>query len=117
VSEIGQLIAKLDDASFVEREKASRALEGLEEGAEPALRRAVEESPSAEVRHRAETLLDKLEGHAVIGERLRSVRAIELLEHYATEEAKAVLARLAEGMPEARRTREAKEALRRLGQP
>ena len=113
-SEMAKLIARLDDASSVERDKASRALEALEEAAEPALREAVKASPSAEVRRRAEKLLEKLEGPGVTGEHLRSVRAIELLEYYATPEAKALLDLLADGAPEARRTREARASLRRL---
>lgn len=115
--EMAKLIARLDDASSTERDKASRELEGLEEAAEPALREALKMSSSAEVRRRAEKLLEKLEGPMVTGERLRSVRAVELLEYYATPEAKALLTRLAEGAPEARRTREAKASLRRLERP
>jgi RNA polymerase sigma factor (sigma-70 family) len=113
-AEVANLIARLNDDSFAERDTASRILEGLEEAAEPALRHALKASPSAEVRRRAETLLEKLEAPVAAGEYLRSLRTIELLEYYATPEAKALLARLADGAPDARRTREAKASLRRL---
>jgi RNA polymerase sigma factor (sigma-70 family) len=114
--ELAKLIARLDDDDSAEREKASRALEALEEAAEPALRQAAKESASAEVRRRAEKLLETLEG-PVTAERLRVLRAIELLEYYATSEAKTLLARLADGAPLAQRTREAKASLRRLERP
>jgi hypothetical protein len=48
------------------------------------------------------------------GQTLRSLRAIEVLEHLATPEARQVLQKLAEGAPNVRLTREAKAALARL---
>ena len=42
------------------------------------------------------------------------LRAIEVLEHIGTAEARQVLKSLANGAPEARRTREAKSSLERL---
>jgi hypothetical protein len=60
-----------------------------------------------------ENLLARLEA-APSGEWLRALRAIELLEYFATPEARASLEGLAEGAPEARLTQEAKAALERL---
>ena len=53
---IEELLAKLDDESYETREAASRDFPPLGFVAEKALRRAVESSPSAEVRIRARVL-------------------------------------------------------------
>jgi hypothetical protein len=45
---------------------------------------------------------------------LRGLRAVAVLEHIGTPEAKQLLVNLSEGAPEARLTREAKAALGRL---
>jgi hypothetical protein len=47
---------------------------------------------------------------------LRDHRAMQALEHIGMRSAREVLQALAEGAPEARRTEEAKDLLRRLGQ-
>jgi hypothetical protein len=108
-----QLIAELDDDDFTVREKATAELEKLAEAAEPALRKAVEDAASAEVRQRAKALVDKLEGKSA-GERWRRLRALEVLEQAGTPEARQLLEKLAEGAPEARFTQEARASLRRL---
>jgi hypothetical protein len=91
-----------------------RELEELGELAEAALRKMLAGKPSLEARRRAEELLEKLRGPLPAGERLRSLRAVEVLEHAGTESARELLTRLASGAPEARLTREAKGALQRL---
>jgi RNA polymerase sigma factor (sigma-70 family) len=113
---VDQLLADLDSDEFAVRETAARELEGLGEGAEPALRQALAGRPSAEVRRRVEGLLEKLDV-AHTPERLRAVRALEVLEYVGTEEARKLLRQLATGAPEARLTREAKAALGRLDRP
>jgi truncated hemoglobin YjbI len=65
------------------------------------------------VRRRLESLLDSVEGPGE-AEWLRDVRALEVLEHIGTPEARQVLKVLAEGAPEARLTQEAKASLERL---
>jgi WD40 repeat protein len=110
---IDRLIADLDSDDFALREKATKELEELGESTEPALRKLLAGKPSAEVRQRAEALLEKLD-LARSPDRLRGVRALEVLEHVGTEEAKELLKNLAKGAPEARQTREAKASLDRL---
>jgi hypothetical protein len=107
------LIAGLDQEDFAARERASRELEKLDTVAAAALSKALAGRPSAEVRRRVENLLARLEA-APSGEWLRALRAIELLDYFATPEARASLEELAEGAPEARLTQEAKGALERL---
>jgi WD40 repeat protein len=109
-----RLIADLDSAHFAVRSQAARELERLGEGAVPALRQALDGKPSAELRRRAEQLIDKLVSRTPSGERLRALRAIEVLEAIGNSEARSALARLVKGLPEAHQTREAKRALDRL---
>jgi hypothetical protein len=56
--------------------------------------------------------MDKLAGWS--GERLRTLRSIEVLESIATADAKKVLDKLAHGSPKARITQEANTSLARL---
>jgi WD40 repeat protein len=109
-----RLIADLDSTSFTAREKAFEDLSRLDDLAEPGLRKKLAAKPSLETRRRIETLLRKLHGPVTSAEKLRSLRAVEVLEHIATQEAGKLLENLAAGAPEARPTQEAKGALRRL---
>jgi hypothetical protein len=111
---LARLIADLDAASFARREAASAELARLGSLAEAGLKQAVEKSPSAEVRKRAEALLQKLEGRALTSSVLQSVRALEVLERIATPEARQVIAELAEGTVHARVSEEALASLARL---
>lgn len=70
--------------------------------------------PSLELRRRAEGVLTELEGHPLPAAQWRAFRAIEVLEHIGTPEARRVLKRMAGGAWEARQTREAKASLARL---
>jgi hypothetical protein len=109
-----QLLANLDGDAFEKREAASRELAQLGEQAEAALRQALKDRPSLEMRRRLEALLDKLEHRTLPPETLRILRAIEILEHLGTPEARCCLDALAKGAPQARQTQEAKRALDRL---
>lgn len=115
-SRLSHLLADLDSDQFAVRDKATRELEALGELAEAAIRKLLSGKPSLEARRRGEQLLEKLRGPLPAGERLRSLRATEVLEHAGTEQARRLLARLADGAMEARLTREAKGALQRLDQ-
>ena len=70
--------------------------------------------PSAELRVRAARLLDKFAGKVPAPDVLRRQRALEVLEHIGTAEARALLEEIARGAPEAGLTREAKAALLRV---
>jgi hypothetical protein len=112
---ISRWIAALDSNRFAVRDQAAKELDRLGELAEPALRQALErQGLSLEMRRRLEQLLAQLHGPVTEPERLRALRAIEVLEHIGTAEAKQMLANLAKGAPQARVTQEAKVALERL---
>jgi RNA polymerase sigma factor (sigma-70 family) len=113
---LARLLADLDNDDFAARQKAIAELEKLGEIALPAYHRALEGKPTLEARRRLEDLQAK--AHAawwdVSGERLRMLRAIEVLELAGTKEAREVLETLAAGAEGARLTEEAKAALGRL---
>jgi hypothetical protein len=70
---IARLIGDLDCDRFTTREEAAAELERLEEGAKPALRKALEGQPSLEVRRRVEPLLRRMEEATQSPERLRAL--------------------------------------------
>jgi RNA polymerase sigma factor (sigma-70 family) len=109
-----KLVKDLDSARFADRENAARSLETLGELAVPELEKALQSTTSLEVRRRVERLLDKARGPVLQPDAIRSLRAVEVLDSIGTEEARSVLASLAQGAPEARLTREARASLARL---
>jgi RNA polymerase sigma factor (sigma-70 family) len=117
---VARLLPDLDRDDFAVRQKAAAELEKLGPPAEPLLRQALQGDLSPEARRRLERLLDSVEG-ACEGEWLRDVRALEVLEHIGTPEARRLVEAWAGGEPGARRTREAKATLeslnRRAGSP
>jgi WD40 repeat protein len=111
--EVERLLANLESDDFATREKAVKDLEALDVQVEGALRAALAKRPGADARMWLKMLIEKLEGPPSHPERLRELRAIEVLEQLATADARALLEALAAGA-ESRLTREAKAALRRL---
>jgi WD40 repeat protein len=109
---LAALLADLASDRREVRAQATSELEKLEDSAEAALRKLLETKPTLELRQRVERLLNLLEQPGA--EAVRMLRAIELLEHIGTAEAKAVLETLAKGAPGGRRTYEAQAALDRL---
>jgi WD40 repeat protein len=113
-AQLRRRIVELDDDDFNVRDRATAELAKMGDAAEGALRAALAGTRSEEVRRRAERLLDGLRP-AKSPERLRALRALEVLERLDTRPARAVLEALAGGDPEARPTREARATPARLG--
>jgi len=114
VDRIDRLVADLDADDFATRRRALIDLAVLEEAAEPALHRALEDKPSAEARRSVLQLLNELELGQAGPSVLRRRRALRVLEQIGTAEAQKVLEAIAAGAPEATSTRDAKRALARL---
>lgn len=111
---IPTLLADLDSDEFTQREKATRELQQLGEATEPALRNALKNKPSLEVRKRIESLLEAIEERETSPQRLRTVRALQVLESIGTPKARQVLEGLSQGAADARLTQDAKAGVRRL---
>ena len=82
--------------------------------AEDLLRKALDKEVSAEVKMRARELLERIAKNGVAPERLRSLRAIEVLERIGNNDARQMLEGLAKGDPDARLTQDARAELERL---
>jgi hypothetical protein len=111
---IARLIADLDSDEFDTREKATKELEAIGNRVVPALKKALEGSPSAEVRQRVEGLLKKLDGPGSVGQQLRLSRALEALEVIGSPEAVKALEALVKRGAHDELAQEAKAALERL---
>jgi RNA polymerase sigma factor (sigma-70 family) len=114
LAEARRLIADLDADEFAVREKAVKRLESLGDGAASALRETLAKGPSPEVRRRAEQLLEAWRTAPPSGDRLRLLRALAVLEHARTPEARQLLEELARGLTHACQTEQARAALARL---
>jgi WD40 repeat protein len=111
---IARLVVQLDDPRFARRREAAAELEEAGKEAVPALVLAAAKSPSAEVRRRAEALLQVIERQKPSPEHLRHLRALTVLEQAGTDEARKVLEGLAK-LPEGSWHRaQAEAALKRL---
>jgi RNA polymerase sigma factor (sigma-70 family) len=109
---VSPLIADLDNESFEKRQEAVKQLKALGAGAAPALRQALDGTPTAETKRR---LQEVLAAHkSLSAEAVRELRAVIALERIGNREARDTLAELAKGVPEAKLTRKAKAALERL---
>jgi WD40 repeat protein len=113
---IAGLVAELDSPQYTVRNRAKAQLAQLGEFAEPALLEAAKHQPSLELRHRIEELSNVIiDGRSrPSADRLRTFRAVEILEQIATPEARQVLQTLAQGAAGALLTREAQASLTRL---
>lgn len=109
---LAQLVADLDDDRFTVREKATAQLKELGESAVPALRKAIADRPSLELRRRAESLVKRAE--ELSDAKLRILRCVEVVEAIGGTDAEALLREWARGAAEASLSREAKAALERL---
>jgi RNA polymerase sigma factor (sigma-70 family) len=112
--DVARRITELDSESFEVRERASRELQNYGEAALQAIRKALAGSPGPEARRRLEELVQRQEEETPSPQRLRALRAVEVLELVGTPESRAVLEALAEGAPGARLTEDARAVLGRL---
>jgi hypothetical protein len=117
VGKLEKYIDELDSDDFRVREKASRALLAAGAVADGPLRKALaREGLSVEVRRRIEELLERLDSSNAAAERLRGLRAVEVLERIGTPAAKQALAELAKETAETPLAEEIEASLRRLGE-
>ncbi len=114
VKKIAGLIAKLDDDDFSVREEASAELHKLGPDALPSLRRTLDESKSAEVRQRAQVLLEKLDKSSLTLEQKRFQAALWVCELIASDEARKLLDDLASGKAGPWLAAEADASLKRM---
>jgi RNA polymerase sigma factor (sigma-70 family) len=108
-----RLLADLESDDFATRERAAAELEKFGPAIEPTLRKALVGRPSPELRRRLERLLGRL-AERQEADWVRTLRALEALEHIADPGARRLLRQLAGGPAEARLTPEAQAALERL---
>jgi RNA polymerase sigma factor (sigma-70 family) len=111
---IRQSVTDLGSATFAVRQKAFTRLKDQGPAAEPALREALAKELPLEVRRRLEQLLEGVTGRPASGDWLRTLRALTVLEHAGTPEARRLLRELADGAEGAWLTREARAACERL---
>jgi hypothetical protein len=111
--ELARLLKDLESDQFAIREKAGRELEKLADATQLELRRALARpGVSLDLRRRLEAILASIV--EISGERLRTLRAIEVLERLNTPKARELLKTLADGAPGALATTAARDALKRL---
>ena len=115
VQRLTRLIAALNDKDAANQYRAAKELEQIGELAEPALRQVLNGRAGGESRQRILNLLLKAaQAPGRDSERLRALRAIEVLEGIGNAEAQEALQALAQGAPESRVTQEAHLSLKRL---
>jgi WD40 repeat protein len=110
---VARLLDELESSKFKVRDQAMRRLEAFAELIEPALKRRLAARPGLESSRRLEVLLRRLQPGSP--EQMRLARAVELLEHLGSAEARQVLGKVAQGAPGARLTADARASLARLG--
>lgn len=115
---VARWIADLDSDEFATRQRAAAELKRCGDTIVQPLRAALRDKPSLEMRLRLEPILESARGWSrpLAGERLRAVRAVEVLEHIGTAEAQRLLAKWAAGAESACLTEDAQAALARLQQ-
>src|SRR5262249_7497199 len=113
---IERLLGDLASEQYPVRNKAEVELGKLGELAETALRKALEQKSTLEVRRRVEKLLQRLQDARTDppADQWRILRVIEALESLRSPAAIALLQGWAKGTPGVLLTREATEALKRL---
>ncbi len=105
----------LDDKRFAVREKASRDLSTLGPGAIAGVRQRAAKAMSEEVRRRADLFLKRLEREDMTPERIRFLRALDILTAMNTPAARALIEKLAGGVDEVWETEVARQVRRSIG--
>jgi WD40 repeat protein len=111
---VAALVKDLGDDDFAVRARATERLVALGELAAPALRKALAAAKDPDLRLRLNVVLRKLQPDELPPERLRALRAIEVLECAGTAGARKLLKELAGGVEGAWLSGQAKAALDRL---
>jgi Tol biopolymer transport system component len=112
--QVEQWVADLDSEEFAVRTRASAELEKVGEQAEEILRKGLKNAPSLEAHRRLEELVGKIERAEVPPERLRELRALQILAGIDGPEARKLLEEVASGHATAPLTQEARAVLSRL---
>lgn len=107
--QVAKLVTDLDSENFSVREKAAHMLQEMDERVEEDLHKTLAGNPSLETRRQIEQLLERRETEWV-----RKVRAIEVLEHSGTQEARHVLEEIAKEKVNPRFVQETVAVLNRL---
>jgi WD40 repeat protein len=110
---LAQLVADLQSDHAERRRQAQSELAALGELGAPALRKALADDPPLGLRQRLEQLL-KVSGKVPPADKLRELRAVEVLELIGSPAARALLRTLAGGAGAARLSREASSSSHRL---
>jgi hypothetical protein len=108
------LFANLDSGSFEDRERASKELREEYQSVIPYILRRLQGRGPLELHKRLTSVMHENRNKPPSRERLRELRAIEVLEYIGTREAQELLRHLSQGAPEAQLTKEATAALERL---
>ncbi len=111
---IKTLIADLDSAEYRVRDRAQRELEEHFHQAEAMLRKTLAGRISSEMRSRVNRMIDANDAATPSPNQLRDLRAVEVIEHIGTSEARDALRRLAGSDIPRRIARDAAESLKRL---
>ncbi len=110
---IQELLKKLDDDEFAVRSRAQEELIKLGDLARKTIEEFANKTDSLEAKTRALAVVESLNLPFVTGQnRLRNIRAIQVLGRIGTPEASTLLEKLSEGTGSARETQEAKRQLK-----
>jgi len=114
VTGLKRRIQELEDRRFAARQRATQELETTLAEWEFVFREAILAEPVLEVRRRLETIREAPALRQFSPEAVRALRGVQVLERIGTVEARRLLKQLADGLPGARLTQDAKDSLRRL---
>src|SRR5262249_6366772 len=113
-AQLAELLADLDSPTFAVRTKAFAKLDQSGDTILVFLREHLAKKLPLETARRVKSLVDKHDPANPSADRLRKIRAVELLEHLRRQEARDFLAELAQGNSASPLTRDARGALERL---